>query len=229
MMKKFILGWILISLLITRASAQNFSAAIGTDIPYQHYAAINLELKNVDFSYRSGILIAPYSEAILGILEGFGTDEVYINLLDASFDFGWMNSLGAYYKFGSKKLWYAGVDVRFDFLTASDTPQGLIESVSGQSVNRTGLINREIQLQLGLRTAGVGLRFGRSFALGSNNRHYLKCDLSVIKHISSATTLKGNWNNLELINQEIDRLIWEEVFRTFGYLGGVGVSYVYKF
>ena len=75
-MKKLIfLSFIL--LLALNANAQSFSATIGTDIPYQHYLGINMELKNIDISYRTGILVPPYSDAILGIIQGLGTDEIY--------------------------------------------------------------------------------------------------------------------------------------------------------
>lgn len=215
--------------LTPKANSQSFSASIGTDIPYQHYLGINMELKNIDISYRTGILVPPYSDAILGIIERLGTDEIYIKLLDVAYEFGWMNSVGVYYKFGSEQKWYAGSEFRFDYLSASDTPAELVEAISGQTINRPNFINRNIELKLGLRMLALGLRFGRTFNLGTSNKHFLKTEFSISKHIATQSILQGNGNNLERINQEIDKLLWDDVFKTYGYVGGFGIAYSYKF
>jgi hypothetical protein len=214
---------------VIKTYSQSFSASIGTDVPYQHYLGVNMEFKNIDISYRTGILVPPYSDAILRILERFGTDKIYIDLLDAAYDFGWMNSVGAYYKFGSKKNWYAGPEFRIDWLSASDTPDDLIEAVSGQTIINPSFSNRAIELKLGLRLHVLGLRVGKSFRISSNNKHYFKTEFSISKHIASQTQLQGNGNNLERINQEINRLLWDDVFKIYGYIGGLGLAYVYKF
>ncbi len=211
------------------ALSQNVSFSVGTDAPYQHYIGINLETKKIDISYRTGILIPPYSDAILDIIHQLGTDDIYIDLLDASFDFGWMNSIGTYYKFGKQKNWYAGGELRLDYLTTADIPIGLIESVTGQSVNLLSLLNKNIELKLGLRMIAVGLRFGKSFSISVNNKHHFKTEISINKYISTQSILKINDQNLELINQELDRLLWEDVFRRYGYVGGIGFAYSYKF
>ena len=228
-MKKLTFLFVLSILIISKCYSQGFSVSIGTDIPYQYYISVNKELKAIDISYRTGILTPPYSDAILSILEGFGTDEIYINLLDAAYDFGWMNSFGAYYKFGSKKKWYVGSEFRLDYLSASETPDELIEAVSGQTINRPNIANREIELKLGLRTLAIGLRIGKTISMSSNKKHFLKTELSIIKHIGSQSILEGNGNNLERINNEIDKLLWNDVFKPYGYLAGLGLAYNYKF
>ena len=211
------------------ALSQNLSFSVGTDIPYQHYIGINFETKKIDMSYRTGILIPPYSDAILDIIQNLGTDEIYINLLDTSFDFGWMNNIGTYYKFGKQKNWYIGSELRFDNLTVADTPKDLIEALTGQSVNTVNLIDKNIELKLGLRMIAVGLRFGKSFSISSNNKHHIKTEFSINKYITTQSVLKVNGKNFERINQELDRLLWEDVFRPYGYVGGIGFAYCYKF
>lgn len=94
------------------AYAQGVGLSIGTDFPYSHYLGFNYELETVDFSYRTGLLVPPYSDAIIVIIDGLGTDEIYINLLEVTYDLGWMNSLGAYFKFGEDKSWYLGPEFR---------------------------------------------------------------------------------------------------------------------
>ena len=69
----------------TVCKAQELSLQIGTDIPYQHYLSANLQVGSVQFSYGTGVLVPPYSDAILALIQGLGVDEIYIDLLDASF------------------------------------------------------------------------------------------------------------------------------------------------
>lgn len=209
--------------------SQNLSFSVGTDIPYQHYAGINIETNSVDISYRTGILFPPYSDAILSIIQNFGTDEVYINLLDAAFDFGWMNSIGAYYKFGKQKDWYAGSELRLDYLTAADTPKDVIEIVTGQPILIGNFMLNNVELKLGLRMTAVGLRFGKYFDIGVSNKHQFRTEVSMSKYVATQSYLKGNDEDLDLVNQKLDRLIWEDVFRSYGYVGGIGFAYTYNF
>lgn len=214
-------------------SGQKFSLSAGTDIPYQHYLAVNLEMKKIDFSYRSGILTPPYSDAILDIINVLGTDDIYIDLLDASFDFGWTNSIGTYYKFGKKKDWYGGGEIRYDYLTAADAPQNIIQTITGKPINSLNFLFSSIELKLGLKMLATGFRFGKSFTLSSNNKHHLKTEISVNKYIMTQSILElQGFNlglNLEPINKELDRLLWEDVFKKYGYIGGIGFAYSYSF
>jgi hypothetical protein len=211
------------------AFSQNFNFSVGTDVPYQYYMGISLETKNIDVSYRSGILITPYSDAILDIIEMLGTKEVYINLLDATFDFGWMNSVGTYYKFGKQKNWYGGAEFRYDYLTAADVSDNLIEVITGQSFGG-GIITFSFdEIKLGLRMVAAGIRLGRSFSISSNNKHFLRTEFSVSKYLATQSILEFNGQYRDLINQELDRLLWEDVFKKYGYVGGIGFAYTYKF
>ena len=210
-------------------NAQKISAQLGTDIPYQHYIGVNLEIEKVDFSYRTGILIPPYSNTILDIIEGLGTAEIYIRLLESSYDFGWMNSLGAYYKFGQNRSWYAGVEFRYDYLTAIDTPEDAVEAATGRNINRAGIIQRELDLELALRMYAVSARVGKKLQLFKSLHHHLKIEVSAGKHLATQSILKGNSNNLSWVNDELDRLLWEDVFRPYGYIGGLGIGYTFTF
>ena len=231
-MKQFLISLAILSGSL-HLSAQNISLSLGTDIPYQHYLSINLEMNKIDLSYRTGILTPPYSDAVLSIISSLGTDEIYINLLDASFDFGWTNSIGTYYKFGKKKDWYGGGEIRYDFLKAADAPQNIIQTITGQPMNLFNFLSSSVELKLGLKMVATGFRFGKVFTLSSNNKHHLKTEISVSKYIltQSGLELQGlNLGlNLELINKELDRLLWEDVFKRYGYVGGIGFAYSYSF
>lgn len=214
-------------------SAQSLSLSVGTDIPYQHYFAVNSEMKRFELSYRTGILIPPYSNAILDIIGALGTDEIYIDLLDESFDFGWTNSIGTFYKFGKKKDWYGGGEIRYDYLTAADAPRNIIQTLTGQQINIINFLFSSVKLKLGLKMLATGLRFGKSFSLNSNNKHQLKTEISINKYIVTNSVLELHGSslslNLEPINRELNRLLWEEVFKKYGFVGGFGLSYCYSF
>ena len=97
-----------------RAEKPTLSVLVGTDIPYQHSLGTEIRVKDVRFSLRTGLLVDPYSGLTLDLLDAFGTEEVYIRLLEASYQFGTMNGLGMQYLFGKKKRWYVGPELRFD-------------------------------------------------------------------------------------------------------------------
>jgi len=216
----------LVCFISSNGAAQDCSISIGTDIPYQHYVGFNIESQNFDFSVRTGILVPPYSDVILTAIESLGTDEIYTNLLDKTYDFGWMNSLGAYYKFGERKNWYVGPEFRLDYFTASETRKEIIETLLGQSISR---VNSNSEIKLGVRTFALGFRIGKSISLSSNNKHYLKTELSIIKHVGSRATVTNNGNNLERVSQEVDRILWDNFFKPYGFLAGVGFAYSYRF
>jgi hypothetical protein len=210
--------------------AQNLSLTVGTDIPYQFYVGTSLETKHLDAYYRTGILSTPYSDAILNVLGSFEIDQEYIDLLDASYQFGWMNGIGILGKIGKKKQWYGGAELRVDRLTASDTPADLIEIVTGESINRPVRPGRsESVAELGLTTYGIGVRLGRRIDLDEDAQHSIRIELSATKHIASQTSLTINDEEADRLNQALDELFWEDVFKPYGFLGGLGISYSYRF
>ncbi len=184
--------------------AQNLSATIGTDIPYQHYLGATFETKYVDLSYRTGLLTSPYSDAAIVALEVFDVDQIYIDLTESAYQVGWMNSIGTYAKLGNKKRWYIGPEFRLDYLTAADTPVELLELVIGQSVkpstnsgigsgnilNKATDIEAKVNIKLGVILYAVGFRLGRSFSLDSDEKHLIRTEFSFAKHVETGNILE---------------------------------------
>jgi len=54
-------------------------------------------------------------------------------------------------------------------------------------------------------------------------------ELSAAKHLATKTSLSLVNNDLSRINSELDELIWEDAFKPYGYIGGLGVAYVFSF
>ncbi|MEC7987523.1 MAG: hypothetical protein VX278_20320 [Myxococcota bacterium] len=222
---------ILLSLLgsVISVANANPSLMIGTDVPYQVNLGAAYDAGPVRFSFRSGILAGPYSTLTLSIVEMLGTDEVYINLLEASYQFGSMNSLGTQYMFGQKKRWQIGTEFRFDYLFASETPEELIDAVTGESSTPSGPFIAERNIEMSLMMYAIGLRFGREFVVGKDEHHSFLIEFSLFKHFSTVTRLNINGEYAERLTDSLDTLLWEEVFLPYGYLGGVGLNYKYTF
>lgn len=87
-------------------------------------------------------------------------------------------------------------------------------------------MNKNINVNLGLNRIASGLQFRKHFNLSSyktpnKNRGFKS------KFITSQSKLNVNGKNLEMINKELDRLLWEDVFKPYGHIGGFGFSYSY--
>jgi hypothetical protein len=147
-------------------------------------------------------------------------------MLESAYQFGWMNSISAQYKFGLEKSWYCGLDLRLDYLTAADTPVDLIEAAVGAQFNIFDFFNPlEVNAKLGLTTYASGIRIGRKFALGSSKKNSLNLEFSIAKHFMTQSRFLINGNKAEDTNKIIDNMLWENVFKNYGYLGGFGISY----
>ncbi len=211
------------------AEASSISLLAGTDVPYQLGVGVSYDIKSIKLSVRSGILAGPYSSLTISLIEQLGTPDVYIDLLESAYELGYMNSLSAQIKLGRKKVWLLGPELRFDYLTASDTPSELLEVVIGEPIPTGGRFAKELEVELGLMMYAVGVRTGRIIPLGTTDRSSLLLELSFAKHISAQSQLSINEETPETINTALNDLLWEDVFLPYGYLGGVGVSYSYTF
>lgn len=225
MLRKILTVFFTIQLLLI--DAQNLHFKVGTDIPYQFSTGIGVEHKSFGLAFETGFLIPPYSNAILNIIEALGTDELYINLLNSSFSFGSMNALQPQYLLGKNKNWTIGLDLRYDFLTASDASRDVMEQLLERNLFTPIQRNRKISMSLSL--LGTGLRFSRRFPLGKTNNHQLQIELSAIKHIGIKTNVQLNNLESEVLSDEVNALLWDDVFKPYGYVGGLGVKYIYKF
>lgn len=206
--------------------SQQVSFTLGTDIPYQHYVGVEWQKDNVKVPVRTGILVPPYSNMILTIIEQLGTDEIYIQMLESSYEFGWMNSIGLQFMLGEQRNWYLGAEFRIDNLTANDTRAELVEAVIGES-----LLNRWLnpEIKLGLTSYAAGIRLGREFVFGDTKNHGIRLEFSASKLIETESHLEINGNPADNLNQILDDLLWYDVFKPYGYVGGIGIAYVYRF
>ena len=211
-----------------QAYAQEISVLLGTDVPYQFYLGATLETQDLAFSLRSGVMGGPYSDLTLSILEMLGTDDVYLSVLESSYDVGLMNSVGIYYRMGAKRMWYVGPELRYDVLMASESSSELIETITNESISGGPPLGKKGQdITFGLSTLAAGFRCGRYFHLLADKRHRIIVELSIYKHYQIHTSITLNGEDADRMAENINTLLWEDVFRPYGYLGGVGIAYRY--
>ena len=218
-------------LFVNQAHASSFLISAGTDIPYQLHVGAAVQHDRWRASFKSGLLSGPYSDLTLSLIEAMGTPEIYVNLLDSAYDLGSMNGLALQVMLGKKRLWSIGPEFRFDYLTASDTPSDLLEAVVGD-IDVPGIManrGKDLEVSLGLMTYAAGLRCGREMAFGASSQHLMHIDLSVYKHYSTQSNLTINDEEPQELSEALDELLWEDVFRPYGYLGGLGIAYSYRF
>ncbi|MGB2129729.1 MAG: hypothetical protein ACPHXR_09665 [Flavicella sp.] len=212
-----------------KSYSQDFSVSLGTDIPYQHYVGLHLHSEKIEGYYRLGILAPPYSDYILNISRELGVSENYIEMIENAYDFGWMNTMGMAYKFGKKRRWHIGAEFRLDFLTANETPYDLIEIVTGITLQIPDQIQGKARASLGMKTYALGIRGGYSFPISIDKKHQIRVEVSAAKHSSIQTRLKIQNKKNDAVNTKLNNLFWEDVFRDYGYLGGIGIAYIYDF
>ncbi len=214
------------------ANLSDFSITVGTDIPYEHYVGLNYNINKFDLSYRTGVLAPPYSDLLINSLSIYDVKDEYIDLLEATFEFGWMNSLGAYYRFGEQNQWYIGTEFRIDYFNQKTTPVEVFETIfEDSSVSNLNIIDENIRdTEIGLTTFAFGLRIGRTFQLIKDNpQHLLNVEFALHRYISSRSKVTLNGNESGAVGRLTDELLWNNFFRDHGQVPVLGVSYTYVF
>lgn len=223
---------LLLFLFFTKTNAQDFSLTIGTEFPYQHYLGFNYKVKDLDISLRTGILTNPYSDILIDALSIYDYPDEILDLLKETYEFGWMNSIGVYKRFGKRKQWYLGPELRLDYLVNETTPVEIFEALyQNERVRNLEIINENTtDIDYGLTTYAFGLRAGRTFQLVKDNpRHLLNAELAFYRYISINSKVKVNGNNSGIVDAVTDELLWQDFFGPHGQLLVLGVSYTYVF
>lgn len=205
--------------------ASEFKLKIGTQIPLQYNLGAEFNAnKYIGVSGNFGVLTKPYDKAILGILKAFGTEEVYIEIIQSAFALGLVGDFG--FTIHCNKKNYFRLFGQYVALSADDTPVDLIETyyninLDGNRFNR----NNEINLSMKSNLLQAGLTYGHSFAL-PNPRMKIDLELSVSKNISANTELFLNQNYLlnasTLINSDLEKMYFD-----YAYIPSINIYFTY--
>ncbi|NJL12375.1 MAG: hypothetical protein HC913_04835 [Microscillaceae bacterium] len=229
---KFICFSFISFLFFSKASAQDYSITIGTEFPYQHYLGFNLKVKDLDISLRTGILTDPYSDILIDALSIYDYPEEILDLLKATYEFGWMNSIGVYKRFGKRKQWYVGPEFKIDYLNAETTPVEIFETLYEDArVRNLEIIDENTtDIDFGLTTFAFGIRVGRTFQLVKDNpRHLLNAEFAIYRYISINSKVTVDGNNSGIVDAITDELLWQDFFGPYGQFPVLGISYTYLF
>ena len=211
-----------------QARARAF-ATLGTDVPYQYYGGLGVELAPLTLAYRAGLLAAPYPAALTTLLEGIGLDALYADLIDASFDRGWMNTLSVQLAVGRRGCTRLGLDLRHDRVATDDTSFDVVAPVLGPGLAAALAPpggEAGVEIRVASRLTGGGLRASHDLTLGRSRRHALRLELSLAKYVGSATTLALDGEENAALSAVAEALLRRDVFGPHGLVGGVGVGYV---
>lgn len=161
-----------------KLKAQEYSLGIGTDIPYQFSLSFNVPTHHIDLNYRTGILMPPYSNAIVSFVEALDVEKIYLDLINASFQVSWMDSLRGGYKFEKHKKWYLNLEFRLDYLTAADPPRNLVETIINQPIPSNRATNQpKIKLKSSFlshrNTLELSIRFRQTTPASTTSRVFV--------------------------------------------------------
>lgn len=211
-----------------QAPARAF-ATLGTDVPYQYYGGVGVELAPLTLTYRAGLLARPYPATLTALLRGIGLDALYADLIDASFASGWMNTLSVQLAVGRRGRVRVGLDLRHDRVATDDTSFDVIAPLLGPAL-AAALAPPGGRPTVGFRVAsrltGGGLRGGYDLPLGRSGRHALRLELSLAKYVESATTLALDGEENAALSALGEDILARDVFGPYGFVGGIGVGVV---
>lgn len=222
--RKVVIG-IFFTILFFRANASEFKLLIGTQIPLQYHIGANYDFnKRIGLTANFGILTQPYDKAILEVLGAFGTDEVYLNMIQNAFNRGYISDLGVQFYINRKN--YLRIFGQYVSLSASDAPKDLLESYYGISFG-SGLLagNNAVNVEMKSSLVQLGLLYGHSFAFKGNNWK-INLELGASKNISSNTELYMDSKVLNqasaLINGDLS-----EIYFDYAYIPTLNLALVY--
>ena len=212
---------------ILYSQKNNFSVHIGADFPYQNYIGLGYEFNDYQVVLRTGLMPSSYSKTISDVLMKLNVSEQYTQVIDASFDKAWMNSIAGYYSFGKYCNLYLGPELRMDQVSFDQTGAELLEIVTGREVTSSFLQASSVFMNVEL--ISIGSRLGYSIAIDNSQKHNLNFDFSLFKIIGIRSYITINDEQQSSLSSSFSNRLWDESLKNQGYFGGFGIAYKYCF
>lgn len=201
---------------------------IGIDFPLQYKIGYEYKpVRNFSAELQVGIITKPYDNIILKVIEGFGIDEEFIEIIDESFKFGGIFTIQP--KFHFRKS-YAGIFGQLIRLNASNTSAELLSSYFNKDFLILGNI-QSLELILQSNLYQLGLLYGRSFQL-NNPDFSLALEFGVSMNINSKNSFSSNHPYLDqtqLVRQlysELDNEL-SALFKQCVFIPTVNLIFIY--
>jgi len=195
----------------------------GLDIPLQYKIGYSYRLNHrFSLNAAAGLLVAPFDDMLIGLMESFGVDQGVGRLMRSSFKNGKVLTFGGNYFIGQK--YYAGVRMNYGIFTAEDAPRILLEGLFPEDL----LPANGVMLEVRSKVWFAGLLVGRQFQLGSP-RWVLNTELSFGKALASKNSTRSIPRlPLGRLDQDIDKLLLDN-YRQYGYVITLNVHVGYRF
>lgn len=201
------------------------SLRVGTDVPIQYAVGADWQFhRHFSVGAKAGVLTAPYSNAILGLLAAFGTDQIYVDLIDEAFQLGTIGELSANGHFGKN---YAGLYGQTVMLRAGDAPKALMEAALGVTIPNPGIGPNAPALELALtsRLYQIGARYGRRFPI--SEQFELRAEIGVSKNIGSVSKIYTNSRSTDNLNALIDSE-FKPIYSSYAYLPALSIYAIWN-
>lgn len=198
---------------------------MGVDIPLQYKLGYSYRIsEKVSVNAGAGLLVAPFDDMLIGLMEGFGVDEGIGRLMRSSFKNGKIFTFGGNY-FLNKK-YYTGARMNYGIFTAEDSPFVLLNGIFPTSLLEQ--ISPEVKLEVQSKVWFGGFLVGRQFQLGSP-KWVLNTELAVSKAFSSENTTKAKPSlPLGRLDDDLDQLLTQS-YNDYGYVISINFHLGYRF
>lgn len=212
-------------LLASMVHAQEVYLSLGTQVPLQHELRVQVHAsERVALHAGIGWLTRPYDEAILGIMGKLGTAQVYIDLLENTFQQGWIVQSGIHYQWNNHYVGVFGQSIR---LTAEDTPAQLVSTVLGlNSLIYQWLRLPDEQMQLHSQLWQAGLFYGYRWPL-PNRRWAIHTEVAFSAHMASKSQLSSPRREVSTLSDWLHNDL-QQVYKQYAYLPTLRVAVAYR-
>jgi hypothetical protein len=210
----------------TSFNSNGWNLKFGTYIPVQYCAQLNYRRNHWSYTVNVGLLTAPYSKAIVGILKLFGTDEATADLIYDSYKVGFLPQAGLNYHFRRS---YIGLYGQGALLRGKNTPKGIVESYYNIDINdyiANSRKSNEMQIDLLTNLYNVGLVYGRQFRL--NSKQTIDLEFSFAKTIASKSSIYLN-SIYNTALSGITQTELNEIYLKYSYIPSINLFWTYCF
>lgn len=191
-LKNFV--YIVILLIIYTLSSKGYSQnnkhflKTGIDFPLQYKIGYEFKpVRNFSAELQVGLLTKPYDDIILEVIEGFGTDEEFIEIINESFKFGGIFTIQPKFHFRKN---YTGIYGQLICLNASNTSVALLSSYFNKDFSILG-DRQSLGLTLQTNLYQIGLLYGRYLQL-NNSDFSLALEFGVSMNINSKNSFSSS-------------------------------------
>lgn len=211
-----------------RWEAQTLTICAGTQAPLKYDAGLDFKFaKRFSVSAGAGVLTRPYDKAILNIIEAFGLEEGYVNMISNAFSYGMVYDGGIRFHYRKN---YFGVYAQYINLAAQDAPQDLVESYLGIDLSPyrkpKPFVTKNIEVALESNLLQLGVLYGRRFVF-KNPKFEIRTELGISKNITSQSYFYIDGSKSESLSEVTNEEL-KPIYMDYAYIPTINLYLVYN-